>query len=236
MRGLDWERDGRDWPNRPTSRRVVAGGVSWHVQVMGDGPVLLLLHGTAASTHSFRDLAPRLAEHFTVVAPDLPGHGFTGFPGRSGMGLPSMADGISALLAALGGLRPVLAAGHSAGAAVLLRMALDGTIAPDGIVALNGALLPFRGPMGHVAPGLARLLALNGAVPHLVSLLAGEDGVRRMLAGMGSRIDRRGIGLYARLMRDPAHVRGALAMMAGWDLAGLERDLPRLATPLTLVV
>ena len=83
MSGLDdlsWERDGRDWPNREASRFVEAGGLRWHVQQMGRGPVLLLLHGTGASTHSWRALLPLLAKSFTVVAPDLPGHGFTATP------------------------------------------------------------------------------------------------------------------------------------------------------------
>ena len=77
---LDWERDGADWPNRAASRFVTVGAMRWHVQVMGSGPVLLLLHGTGASSHSWRDLAPRLARHFTVLAPDLPGHGFSAQP------------------------------------------------------------------------------------------------------------------------------------------------------------
>ena len=68
---------GRDWPNRAASRTVRAAGLNWHVQVMGSGPVLLLAHGTGAATHSWRGLAPLLAQHFTVVAPDLPGHGYT---------------------------------------------------------------------------------------------------------------------------------------------------------------
>jgi len=45
---LSWERDGRDWPNRAFSRFIEAGGLRWHVQVMGQGPVALLLHGTGA--------------------------------------------------------------------------------------------------------------------------------------------------------------------------------------------
>ena len=69
----DWESDGRDWPNRDASRFVEAGGLTWHVQLMGQGPVLLLLHGTGAATHSWRDLAPLLAERFTVYAPEHPG-------------------------------------------------------------------------------------------------------------------------------------------------------------------
>ena len=58
---LDWATDGADWPNREASRFVEAAGLRWHVQVMGAGPVLLLLHGTGASTHSWRDVMPKLA-------------------------------------------------------------------------------------------------------------------------------------------------------------------------------
>lgn len=77
---MNWDHDGRDWPNREHSRFVEAAGLRWHVQQMGRGPVLLLLHGTGASTHSWRALMPLLAAEFTVVAPDLPGHGFTSAP------------------------------------------------------------------------------------------------------------------------------------------------------------
>lgn len=234
-RRLDWARDGRDWPNRAASRFVEAGGFTWHVQVAGEGPVLLLVHGTAASTHSFRDLLPRLAARFTVVAPDLPGHGFTDRPPGRGMTLPGMGEGMAALLAGLD-LAPVLAAGHSAGAAVLVRMALDRKLAASRLVALNGALLPFRGATGHVAPGLARLLFLNPLAPRAFAFLAGPETVRGLIANMGSRLDARGLALYARLLGDPGHVGGALAMMAHWDLDALERDLGRLGTPLTLVV
>ena len=89
--GLDFARDGADWPNREASRFVEAGGLSWHVQVMGQGPDLLLLHGTGGATHSWRGLAPLLAQHFRVVAPDLPGHGFTTARRAPDLSLPGMA-------------------------------------------------------------------------------------------------------------------------------------------------
>ena len=91
LRAPDWDEDGRDWPNREASRVVSAGGLRWHVQVLGTGPTLLLVHGTGAATHSWRDLAPRLARRFTIVAPDLPGHGFTSSPGDDRMSMPAMA-------------------------------------------------------------------------------------------------------------------------------------------------
>jgi len=46
-------------------------------------PVLLLLHGFPTSSHMFRDLIPSLAENYHVIAPDLPGFGFSDAPERS---------------------------------------------------------------------------------------------------------------------------------------------------------
>ena len=46
-------------------------------------PAILLLHGFPTSSHMFRDLIPLLAPHFHVIAPDLPGFGFSEAPSRS---------------------------------------------------------------------------------------------------------------------------------------------------------
>jgi magnesium chelatase accessory protein len=234
--GLDWAREGRDWPNRESSRFVRAGGLRWHVQVMGHGPALLLVHGTGAATHSWRDLAPRLARHFTVVAPDLPGHGFSGRPPAERASLPGVARSLAALLATLD-VSPAVAVGHSAGAAILARMCVDGDIAPKVLVSLNGAFLPFGGWAAMLFLPMARLLSWNPLVPRLFAWRAADrEALVRLLRGTGSTLDERGVELYGRLVRSPAHVSGALAMMANWDLDPLERDLRRLDTPLVLVV
>lgn len=232
----DWEREGRDWPNRAFSHFVSAGGVRWHVQRMGQGPVLLLIHGTGAATHSWRDLAPLLAEHFRVVAPDLPGHGFTQTPGPSGLSLPGMAQSLGRLLERLDA-RPDLVLGHSAGAAILARLCLDAAITPHALISLNGALLPLRGLAGHWFSPAAKLLAANPRVPRLFAWQANSpQAVQRLVDSTGSRIDPRGVELYRRLISTPGHVAATLRMMANWDLAPLVRDLPRLRTPLILVV
>jgi magnesium chelatase accessory protein len=233
---LDWKREGSDWPHHAFSRFVVAGGLRWHVQLMGRGPVALLIHGTAAATHSWRDLAPLLARRFTVVAPDLPGHGFSEPMRSAQVSLPEFARAVGDLLAALE-LQPALAVGHSAGAAVLARMCLDGRIAPRALVGLNGALLPPSGWAGLFFPPTARLLAWNPLIPHLVAWRAADPAaVRRLIDSTGSRLDERGAALYQRLVRSPQHVAGILAMLAHWDLRPLLSDLPRLAPRLTLVV
>jgi magnesium chelatase accessory protein len=233
---LDWARDSAHWPHRDTSRFVVAGGLRWHVQVMGTGPGLLLLHGTGASTHSWRALLPRLARRFTVIAPDLPGHAFTQALPPAGASLPGVAAALRRLVDALG-VAPVAAIGHSAGAAIAARLALDGYAPLRALVAVNGAFLPFRGLAGWLFPPVARLLALNPVVPQLVAWRAADPrAVERLIASTGSTLDADGVAFYARLMRSPAHAAGVLAMMAHWDLAALERDLPQLAVPLALIV
>jgi magnesium chelatase accessory protein len=231
----DWRIEGRDWPNAAASRFVAAAGLNWHVQTMGEGPALLLLHGTGAATHSWRDLAPLLARDFTVVAPDLPGHGFTDTPADAGMSLPGMARLVGALLKALQ-IEPVAIVGHSAGAAIALRMGLDDRIGSHQVISLNGAFMPFGGLAGHVLPGLTRMMFLNPLAVGAFAARAGRPGaVERLIASTGSRIDARGLALYTALLRTTGHVAGALRMMANWDLHALKADLPRVAAPLTLI-
>jgi magnesium chelatase accessory protein len=233
---LDWALDGHDWPNRASSRFVEAGGLRWHVQVMGRGPVLLLVHGTGASTHSWRALAPRLAAHFTVVAPDLPGHAFTDPlpPGR--VSLVAMATALQALLDVLA-LKPAMAVGHSAGAAILARMVLDQGIAPAVLVSLNGALLPLPGVPGVIFAPMAKLLAASPLTARLFAWRAADDrAIARLIASTGSSLDAEGHALYARLVRNPAHVAHVLAMMANWDLRPMLSELGQLPTSLVLLV
>ncbi len=232
----DWERQGSDWPNRAASGFVEAGGLRWHVQVMGSGPVVLLVHGTGAATHSWRDLAPLLARHFTVVAPDIPGHGFTESPPAFRLSLPGMADAIASLLADMG-MKPDLAVGHSAGAAILARMCLNGSIAPRGLVSLNGALLALRGVAGRVFSPVAKLLSAMPFVPGMLAWRAADGAaITRLMSDTGSRIDAAGIEFYRRLISNPAHVSATLGMMANWDLDAFARDLPKLGVPLAMIV
>jgi magnesium chelatase accessory protein len=228
-----WSIDGRDWPNREHSRFLSAGGLTWHVQEMGRGPDLLLLHGTGSATHSFRDLAPLLARTFHVLMIDLPGHGFTQRPPRAGLSLDGMARLVAGVLARVG-FDPQLVVGHSAGAAILATMALQGAIRPAAVIAINGALRPIPG--AALFSPLAKLLFLNPLAPRFFAHRArSRAATAKLLADTGSHLDARGIELYARLFRRPGHVAGTLGMMAQWDLSGLEKRLARLDRPLVLI-
>jgi magnesium chelatase accessory protein len=225
-----------NWPNAAHSRFVRASSLVWHVQRMGEpgAPKCLLLHGTGASTHSFGDLLPLLAERFDVLAPDLPGHGFTSEARGRIFTLPGMATALAGLLDTLD-FAPSIAAGHSAGAAILIEMALGGQIAPAALVGFNSALEPIEG--NAIFSPLAKALFVNPFTAHTVAFQARHTRLpRRLLANTGSDLDQAAIGHYETLVGMPSHVAGALGMMANWDLEPLQRRLGQLATPTTLIV
>jgi magnesium chelatase accessory protein len=203
---LRWDVEGRDWPLRAHSRFVEAGGLRWHVQCLGEGPAILLLHGTGASTHSWRDVAPLLSDRFRLIIPDLPGHAFTQGRPPAGLSLPAIAHALAILLDKLE-VTPAATAAHSAGAAIACRMALDRDLGAP-IVAFAPALLPM-GQRGRTD--------------------------RFLLRATGSQVDSVGSDLYERLFTAPGHVAGVIEMMARWDLADLVRDLPKLPAPLLVV-
>jgi magnesium chelatase accessory protein len=216
-------------------RTVIAGGLRWSVSIFGRGPTMLMLHGTGASGHSFRALAALLANDFTVVVPDLPGHARTSRPSASGMSIDGMAASIAALLAAVG-QKPCIAVGHSAGAAVLVRMALDARLRLDALIGLNAALVPLDGVLRVLSP-MAKLMTLAPGLPRLVSGLAKDPrAVQRLVDGTGSRIAADGTERYAELVRDRHHVAGTIAMMAAWSLDRTHAELPALKPAPLLIV
>ncbi|WBQ09814.1 alpha/beta fold hydrolase [Hyphomonadaceae bacterium ML37] len=222
-----------NWPHRASSEMVAAGGVSWHVQRVGKGPVLLLIHGTGASTHSFAHLARDLSGEFEIIMADLPGHGFSGQ--MEAPELPLVAQALGAMMARLD-TAPALVAGHSAGAAIALRMALDGVIKPRALIGLAPALQPYGGAADGIASKLARMALLNPLTPRLFSMRADSASVARLIAKTGSRLDEAGVALYQQLLKQPGHVAGALRLMAHWKLRPLLADLCRVTTPTTVVL
>ena len=67
--------------------RIEADGVHVFYREAGpaDAPVILLLHGFPTSSFQYRELIPRLADGYRVIAPDLPGFGFTEVPAERGL-------------------------------------------------------------------------------------------------------------------------------------------------------
>jgi magnesium chelatase accessory protein len=240
---MQWSTEGKNWPHNERSEFIKTAQMTWHIQRWQSSTsptkklTVLLLHGTGASTHSWRAVAPLLAKRFNVIAIDLPGHAFSEQPSKAWMSLDGMANAIANLLTNLKVTADIIV-GHSAGAAIAVNMALLGVAKPKQIISFNGALLPLQSLSGHLFLPLAKLLAVNPLIPKFFSWRASSSNavVDSLLSRTGSNLDTEGKNFYNLLVRNTDHASGALAMMASWDLDSFEKKLHLLHTPLLLIV
>jgi magnesium chelatase accessory protein len=142
-----------------------------------------------------------------------------------------MAADIRSLCGMLG-VRPFAIVGHSAGAAIGLRLVADD---PRPLVAINGAFQMFDGVAAWLFPVVAKTLAVNPLTPRLFTLGSTPERTRKLLAGTGSTLDDEGLMQMHRLFSDHRHVGGALNMMANWSLTRLLRSVPKIEAPVLLI-
>ncbi len=126
----------------PVGRIVEAGGVKLHVEVTGSGPAVVLIHGAAGVLQDFpAALRESLARTHTVIAVDRPGHGYSSHgPRRLDVegNVRAMRDAVRAL-----GYERVTLVGHSYGAVLALRWALDAPEEVAAVVAVAPATHPY---------------------------------------------------------------------------------------------
>jgi magnesium chelatase accessory protein len=231
---LRWPTDAKGWPLTEYSRIVFHRPHRWHVQEQGEGPLILLIHGAGGATQSFRHLLPILAQTHRVIAVDLPGQGFTQLGAQQRCGLDHMAEDLLSL-ARHEGWKPAMIVGHSAGAAIALRMWELGARPANGIVGINAALGKFKGVAGWLFPMMAKALAVTPFSASVFASTATRSSVRNLIAGTGSKLDEQGLDLYYRLASDRGHVDATLSMMSQWQLDGLLARLPQITAPVHLV-
>ena len=133
-------------------------------RAMGSGPPVVLIHGMVNSSRHWRDVALRLAERHTVIAPDLIGHGDSATP-RGDYSLGAHAAAIRDLLVAIG-VGPATIVGHSLGGGVAMQYFWQ---FPERVERL---VLVSSGGLGAEVSPMLRLAALPGA-----------SGVIRLVAG-----------------------------------------------------
>ena len=105
-------------------REIIADGMRYHLDLVGSGPPLLLLHGFTGSTASWEPVRAALADRHATIAIDLPGHGRTDAPGDvERYRLDRFADDLAEILDQLGITR-VAVLGYSLGGRAALRFAL----------------------------------------------------------------------------------------------------------------
>jgi len=230
---MDWARDHTTWPLTQHSRFVLCKPHRWHVQDIGAGPLILLIHGAGGATHSWQHLIPYLATNHRVVAVDLPGQGFTQLGAQRRCNLDAMAEDLAALCHAED-LHPTAVIGHSAGAAIALR--LSEHIHIPQIIGINAALDTFQGIAGVLFPALAKTIAALPLTATVFSATAAQGNtVARIIKGTGSNLPPPDLALYRRLVSSRGHVHATLQMMAQWQLEPLLARLPTLQTPTVLI-
>ena len=148
----------------------------------GRGPVLVLLHGMAGSSATWRHVMPDLARQFTVVAPDLLGHGGSAKP-RTDYSLGALASVIRDLMVALGHDRATIV-GQSYGGGVAMQLAYQYPERCERLVLVGS------GGLGTEVNRILRLLSLPGA--ELALPLGVRPGLRDVAAKVGSWLDRIG--------------------------------------------
>lgn len=235
--GMAWAAHRGTWPHAQHSRFVQAGAIHWHVQMLGQGPCMLLLHGTGSGNFSWRGLLPLLAEHFTVIAPDLPGHAFSSRGPEGSLSLPGMSEGLRALMRQLD-LTPQVIVGHSAGAAIAAHMVLNiESMAHSTLIGLNPAWLPLHGMSSWLFGPAAKLAQLNPLSAWATAKMAKQpNAVSRWLERTGSKLDAQGLDLYTRVLGHSGHVHGVLSMMAAWRLKPLAARLHDIRSPVFMAI
>jgi len=167
---------------------------------MGEGPAVLLIHGITSSSRTWREVMPALAEHYTVIAPDLLGHGRSAKP-RGDYSLGAYASGLRDLLVALEIPRATVV-GHSLGGGVAMQFAYQ---FPERVERL---VLVDSGGLGGEVSLVLRAATLPGA-EYVLPLLASSP-LRGAGAALGSVLGRVGL-------RASADVRG---MAEGFESLG----------------
>ena len=128
----------------PMFRDVNARGVRMRVLEAGTGPALLLVHTFHTSHRSFDDIIETLAQHFRVIAPDLPGFGESEKPSPTSYsyGVETFAESMADLIAAFGVGRAHVV-GHGLGGAIALTLAAEHPELVTRLVLEDALVYPF---------------------------------------------------------------------------------------------
>src|SRR6059058_6115880 len=138
------------------TREITLHGNRVSYRSAGDGEeVVVLIHGITGSADTWAEVIPALAEEFTVLAPDLLGHGHSAKP-RGDYSLGAYASGVRDLVAALGHDRATVV-GHSLGGGIAMQLAYQ---FPE---RTNRLVLVSSGGLGRELHPILRAASLPGA-------------------------------------------------------------------------
>ncbi|OJZ74438.1 hypothetical protein BRW65_09240 [Mycobacterium paraffinicum] len=225
-------------PEVPSLQFRTIHGYRRAFRIAGSGPALLLIHGVGDKSTSWEPVHAKLAQRFTVIAPDLLGHGESDKP-RADYSLAAFANGMRDLLAALD-IDRVTVVGHSFGGGVAMQFAYQypqlverivlvssGGVAQEVSVALRLAAMP----LGSEALAMLRVPGVMPAVRlfgRAMSTVLGSTDLGRDVADVVSLLegfqDPRALSAFARTLRSVVDGRGQFVTML--DRSYLAQPIP----------
>src|SRR5215208_4356228 len=166
-----------------TARHLELHGHRVSYRTAGSGPVVLLVHGIAGTSEQWADVAPVLAEDYTVLAPDLLGHGDSAKP-VGDYSLGAYAVSLRDILIALGHRRATVV-GHSLGGGIAMQFAYEYPVFCERMVVVSS------GGLGREVHPLLRAATLPGA--ELVLPLIASERVLGLGGARGQILARAGL-------------------------------------------
>ena len=164
------------------AQHVTLHGYDVAYRSVGSGPVLVLLHGMAGSSATWRYVMPKLASQFTVLAPDFLGHGQSAKP-RTDYSLGALASMVRDLMIALGHERATIV-GQSYGGGVAMQLAYQYPERCERLVLVGS------GGLGVEVNPILRALSVPGA--ELALPLGVRPGMLNFVARIGGWLTRVG--------------------------------------------
>lgn len=227
----------KDWPNYSFSKEIKTGDLSWHAQVGGNSPRhILMLHGTGSSAHTWGTIFTELARNYTVVAPDLPGHGFTTSVMKKTFNLDELAIQLTRLREALGIQYFDYIIGHSAGATLGLSYALINE-QPKGIIGLNPSLITLPSFYHHfIAPLLNPIVTSSFFTSILSDLIPHTKIIDGLLDSTKTKLSPEKRQLYKTLFNSADHLNGSMSFMAGTDIETLLKKCKLIKSKLIFIL
>jgi pimeloyl-ACP methyl ester carboxylesterase len=237
-RDVVWEEHRQELPHSERSRFALVEGVRVHYQEAGerDAPPVLLIHGFCASTFVWSDvLLPVAAAGFRVIAPDLPGYGFSEKPRAGEYTIEAQARLVIRLMDKLGIERACLV-GSSYGGAVASLCALDYATRVERLVLVDAVINDDvkRQPMLRLA---AAPLVGDIFSPVLLSTYSltrwrmrkvYAKGAQQLLGGERMRA-------HHRPLRASSAHRAVIRTLRRWDASRIEREAHRIQQPTLLI-
>jgi len=221
--------------------RITLNGVEWRYLSAGSGPALLLIHGLMGYSWSWRFNMGKLAKHFTVYAPDLPGCGFSQRSDHLCGSLESDADGLIALMDALGVTQfHLLGSSRGGGVAIVLA----GLLAQRGILNRVPRMIlcaPIN-PWSNFGQRRVRWFSTRLGRQFVIHIASRLHTVMKMyyrdMYGDPSRIAPGSVEGYAAGLLVPRSFHHLVNIVRGWhpDLRQIESMLPLLQELPTLLL